>query len=118
MTKKVSIDYDDVASIALKATFPHGLKSLIPGYDMYKLLLEPLAQRIIDDAKVNKGSDLENIKQIIKSGKENGVDELEIKISKEAGVNIGADLSEIGVPCNMKFEIGAQGETVINIKYK
>lgn len=119
MTKKVSIDYNDVAAIAIKAAFPHGWKSLIPGYDLYKLLIEPLAQKVIDTATLSQGNALENIKEIIRAGKENGVDELEIKISKEAGVNIGANLpEEIGVPCNVKFKIGTQGETVINIKYK
>jgi hypothetical protein len=118
MTKKVSIDYNDVAAIAIKAAFPHGLKSLIPGYDVYKLLIEPLAQKVIDAATLSQGNDLENIKEIIRSGKENGVDELEIKISKEAGVTIGANLHEIGVPGNVKFKVGTQGETVINIKYK
>ena len=118
MTKKVSIDYNDVAAIAIKAAFPHGWKSIIPGYDVYKLLIEPLAQKVIDAATLSKGNDLENIKEIIRAGKENGVDELEIKISKEAGVNIGANLPEIGVPCNVNFKVGVQGETVINIKYK
>lgn len=118
MTKKVSIDYNDVSTIAIQAAFPHGWKSLIPGYDVYKLLVEPLAQKVIDAATLSQGNDLENIKEIIRSGKENGVDELEIKIAKEAGVNIGASLNEIGIPCNVKFKAGAQGETVINIKYK
>ncbi len=118
MTKKVSIDYSDVTAILLKATFPHGWKSLIPGYDLYKLVVEPLAQKVIDSATLSKENDLENIKEIIKAGKENGVDELEIKIAKEAGINLGADLNSIGVPCDAQFKVGGQGETIINIKYK
>lgn len=118
MTEKVSINYNDVAAIAIKAALPHGWKSFIPGYDVYKLLIEPLAQKVIDAATLSQGNDLENIREIIKSGKENGVDELEIKIAKEAGVNIGASLNEIGVPCDVKFKVGAQGETIVNIKYK
>ena len=118
MTTKVSIDYNDVAAIAIKAALPHGWKSLIPGYDVYKLFIEPLAQKVIDAATLSQGNDLDNIKEIIRSGQENGVDELEIKIAKEAGVNIGGNLHDIGVPCNVKFKIGAQGETIINIKYK
>jgi hypothetical protein len=118
MTKKVSIDYSDVTAIVLKATFPHGWKSLIPGYDLYKLVVEPLAQKVIDSATLSKGNDIENLKEIIKAGKENGVDELEIKIAKEAGVNIGTDLNSMGVPCNAQFKVGSQGETIINIKYK
>ena len=118
MTKKVSIDYSDVTAIVLKATFPQGWKSLIPGYDLYKLVVEPLAQKVIDSATLSKENDLENIKEIIKAGKENGVDALEIKIAKEAGVNLGADLNSIGVPWDAQFKVGGQGETIINIKYK
>ena len=118
MTKKISIDYNDIAAIAFKSVFPHGWRSLIPGYDIWKLLIEPLAQKVIDAATLSQGNDLENIKEIIISGKENGVDELEIKIAKEAGINIGTNLNEIGIPCNVNFRVGSQGETVINIKYK
>jgi len=118
MTKKVSIDYNDIAAIAFKSVFPHGWRSLIPGYDIWKLLIEPLAQKVIDAATLSQGNDLENIKEIIRSGKENGVDELEIKIAKEAGINIGTNLKEIGIPFNVNFRVGSQGETVINIKYK
>lgn len=118
MTEKVSINYNAVAALVIQGAFPHGWKSLIPGYEIYKILVEPLAQKVIDAATLSQGNDLENIKEIIRSGKENGVDELEIKIAKEAGINIGASLDQIGIPCNAKFKVGAQGETIINIKYK
>ena len=118
MAKKVSINYNDIANIAVKAAFPHGWKSLILGYNEYKLLIEPLAQKIINTATLSKDNDLENIKEIIRSGQENGIDELEIKIAKEAGVNIGTSLHEIGIPCDVNFTVGAKGETIINIKYK
>lgn len=118
MTNKVSIDYNDITVTLINIAFPYGWKSLIPGYDAYKLFIEPLAKKVIDTARLSQGNDLENIKEIIRSGKENGVDELEIKIAKEVDVNIGADLHEIGVPCNVKFKVGTQGETIISIKYK
>jgi len=118
MAKKVSIDYDDIAAIYLKIAFPHGWKSLIPGYDIYKLMIEPLAQKVIDSATLSQGNDIENVKQIIISGRENGVDELEIRIAKETGVNIGGDLDKIGIPCDINFKVGVQGETIIKIKYK
>lgn len=118
MAKKVSIDYVTVLEAAKIVAFPHGWKSLIPGYDLYKLIVDPLVQKVLNSATLSQGNDLENIKEIIKAGKENGVDELEIKIAKEAGVNIGTDLNAIGIPCEMKFKVGAQGETIINIKYK
>jgi hypothetical protein len=118
MTKKISVAYSSMAAIAITSAFPHGWRSLIPGYDIYKLLIEPLAQRVISAATIKPGNDLENIKEIIKSGKENGVDELEIKVSKEVGINIGTNLEKLGVPCDINFNIGSQGETIINVKYK
>lgn len=117
MTEKVSIDYNDITVRVIKNLLPYGWKSLIPGYSLYKLV-ESLAQKVINGATLSQGNDIENIKEIIRSGKENGVDELEIKIAKETGVNIGGKLYEIGVPCDVKFKVGAQGETIINIKYK
>jgi hypothetical protein len=117
MSKKVSIVYSGFA-MGVKLALPHGWKSLIPGYDIYKIIIEPLAQKVIDSATLNQENDIENIKEIIKAGKENGVDELEIKIAKESGINIGTNLTSLGVPCDMKFKIGGQGETIINIKYK
>lgn len=126
MSTKASINYDSISESSTLAAlevvrivaFPNGLKSLIPGYDIYKLMIEPLTQKIISSAKVQPGNDLENIREIIRSGKENGVDELEIKISKESGINIGTDLDGIGIPCNVDFRVGAESETIINIKYK
>lgn len=118
MPEKVSIDYGKIAGLAAKTVLPHGWKSLIPLYDTYKLLLEPLAQKVIESATISQGDDLKNIKEIIRSGKENGVDEMDIKISKTAGIDIGSDLSQLSIPCNVKFRVGAQGETVINVKYK
>lgn len=118
MAKKVSVDYLDLVNIVTTVAWPHGWKSLIPLYDVYKILLEPLAKRVIESATIIQGDDLSNIKEIIRSGNENGVDEMDIKIKKNAGIDLGGDLSQVGIPCEVKFMVGAQGETVINIKYK
>jgi hypothetical protein len=127
MSTKASINYDSIPESSTFAAleivrivaFPNGFKSLIPGYDIYKSMIEPLTQKIINSAKVQPGNDIENIREIIRSGKENGVDELEIKISKESGINIGTDLgSMMGIPCNVDFRVGAESETIISIKYK
>ena len=118
MSEKVSIDYSDISTIAIKIAFSYGWKSLIPGYTIYKLMIKPLAQQVIDSATLSQGNDLENIKKIIISGKENSVDELEIRIAKEASVDISTELIEVGIPWDMKFKIGTQGEIIINVKYK
>ncbi|MBD2665474.1 hypothetical protein B6N60_04383 [Richelia sinica FACHB-800] len=117
MGKKILIDYSSLAKLMI-ISFPHGWKSLIPGYDIYKIIIEPLAQKVIDSATLSQGNDIENIKEIIKAGKENRIDELEIKITKESGINIGTDLTSLGVPCDINFKVGGQDEIIINIKYK
>jgi hypothetical protein len=91
MNKKVSVDYSDVVKIAIAVVFPHGWKSLIPGYDLYKSLVEPLTKKVLDSANLTSGNDIENIKEIIRSGKENDVDELEITLYKDLGIDIGTD---------------------------
>lgn len=116
--KKVSIDYSDVARAVVAVAFPHGWKSLIPGYDFYKFLVEPLAQKVIESANLSSESDIENIKEIIRAGKENNVDELEIKFNKDLGIDMGTNLNSVGIPFDAKFKVGSKGETVINIKYK
>lgn len=118
MGKKVSIDYADLASLATAVAFPHGWKSLIPGYDLYKFWVEPLAQKVIESANLKPNNDIENIKEIIRAGKENKVDELEIKINKDLGIDIGAGLSYFDIPISAKFKVGSKGETTIKIKYK
>lgn len=116
--KKVSIDYSDVTKIVVAVVLPHGWKSLIPGYNLYKILVEPLARKVIESANLTSDSDIDNIKEIIRAGKENNVDELEIKLNKDLGIDIGTDLNSVGIPVDAKFKVGSKGETVINVKYK
>jgi len=118
MSNKVSIDYSDVVKIALAVTFPHGWKSLIPGYDLYKFWVEPLAKKVVGSANLTSGDAIENIKEIIRAGQENNVDELEIKINKDLGIDIGTDLNSVGIPFDANFKVGSKGETIINVKYK
>ncbi len=118
MSKKVSINYSDIAKIAILVALPHGWKSLIPGYDLYKFWVEPLAKKVIGSANLTSGDDIENIKEIIRAGQENNVDELEIKINKDLGIDIGTNLNSVGIPFDAKFKVGSKGETIINVKYK
>lgn len=118
MSNKVSIDYSDVVKTVLAVAVPHGWKSLIPGYDLYKFLVEPLAKKVLGSANLTSGDDIENIKEIIRAGQENNVDELEIKINKDLGIDIGAGLNSVGIPFDAKFKVGSKGEMIINIKYK
>ena len=94
-----------------------GLKGLIPGYILYKQAQE-LFQPFIERLGTLSDNDTENIKKIIKAGKESGLDELELTISKNNGVDIGADLDSLGIPINAKFQVGSKGEMTIKVKYK
>jgi len=93
------------------------LKGLIPGYILYKQAQE-LFQPFIERLGTLSDNDTENIKKIIKAGKESGLDELELTISKNNGVDIGADLDSLGIPINAKFQVGSKGEMTIKVKYK
>ena len=125
MNKNVNIDYSAIEQLPkdpslmkkLFHPFPHGVKSFIPGYNAYKML-EPLAKKIIDSATLTSENDAENIKKIIKAGKDNGVDEMTININKKCGIDAGVDLNQEGIPIEVKFKAGVQGETELKIKYK
>jgi len=52
--------------------------------------------------------------ELIKSGKEKGVDELEIVLSQKAGLNIESDFE--GIP--IKAQIGKNGDMTLKVKYK
>jgi hypothetical protein len=110
---KIAIPYYDTY-IAYKV---FGLKALIPGYILYKqaqLIFQPFIERL----GTLSDNDTENIKKIIKAGKESGLDELELTINKNKGVDIGADLDSLGIPINAKFQVGSQGKMTIKVKYK
>jgi hypothetical protein len=51
---------------------------------------------------------------IIRAGKENGADEIEITMSQKAGVGLASDVD--GVPID--FIVGASGTMKLKIKYK
>jgi hypothetical protein len=51
---------------------------------------------------------------IIRAGKENGADEIEITMSQKAGVGLASDVD--GVP--IEFIVGASGTMKLKIKYK
>lgn len=52
--------------------------------------------------------------EIIKAGKEHGVDELEITVSEQAGIGLGSSVE--GFP--IQFNAGTQGNMTIKVKYK
>lgn len=51
---------------------------------------------------------------LIKAGRDNGIDEMKITLDQTAGIDIGADIE--GLP--IKAKIGKSGKMTLEIKYK
>ncbi len=51
---------------------------------------------------------------LIKAGRDNGVDEMKITLDQAAGIDIGADVE--GIP--IKAKIGKSGKMTLEVKYK
>ncbi|NCR97347.1 MAG: hypothetical protein EWV58_13460 [Microcystis aeruginosa Ma_MB_F_20061100_S19] len=51
---------------------------------------------------------------IIRAGKENGVDEIEITMSQKAGVGLSSDVDSVPI----EFIVGASGTMKLKVKYK
>lgn len=52
--------------------------------------------------------------EIIRAGRENNVDELEITMSEQAGIGLGSSIE--GFP--IQFDAGTQGKMTVKVKYK
>ena len=51
---------------------------------------------------------------IIRAGKENGADEIEITMSQKAGVGLSSDIDDVPI----EFIVGASGTMKLKVKYK
>ena len=52
--------------------------------------------------------------ELIKAGKEKGVDELEIVLEQKAGLNIETEVQEVSI----KTQLGKNGNMIVKAKYK
>ncbi len=70
-------------------------------------------KKILDIFNTDTSKQAKAAEELIKAGKENGVDEMEIKLKQFAGgkLNIPEDF-------NIDVQIGKSEETVIKVKYK
>jgi hypothetical protein len=70
-------------------------------------------KKILDIFNTDTSKQAKAAEELIKAGKENGVDEMEIKLKQFAGgkLNIPEDV-------NIDVQIGKSEETVIKVKYK
>ena len=129
----MKIDYDKLKEDAKAGVSKTGnsflLNSLYPTHypnnpsiDLVKIGFKFLKKLIFDsDDSSSVENDWNNIETIIKTAKENGVDELEIKISKELGdkMEISSTLPiELPVNASIKLDKKDSQNYHINIKFK
>ena len=118
-----------------KTTYPSERKNIVmdpwgsrPGNPIeawvYKKITETISEVFFDDKSKQSGSitkeDVERISRLIADGRNQGVEELEIKISKDFGVKLEAAATlPFEVPVNAKALLCKQdnGEYLIKVKY-
>lgn len=83
-----------------------GLLGFFPIIDIAKILIERIFTKPEDTGKV--------IKDIIETGREKGVDEMEIKIKDRSGLNFDVPVEGVEI----KFGIGKDSEIAMHVKYK
>jgi len=106
MTKVVKINYDEFFERFFETRST--LKYVDPMYWVYRGVKE-----LLSSSQFTK-NDSQNIAELIKAGKENGVNEMEITSNKLTGL----DLKMPNVDADIKVSVGAKNETIIKIKYK
>ena len=92
-----------------KNLIDHNIIYTSPVLEATKFLIEKLfsTENTIEKQK-------ETAIEIIKKGKENNVDEIEIILEEKAGIDIKAQIQEMGG----KITVGQDGKMHIKIKYK
>lgn len=98
-------------------TTQEGRKNAIKFFDKYGWAINIYVWGIRKIFKTHEDtikSQTKMTKELIKTGKDNGVDEMEITVDNQVGLNIGAEIE--GMPISAK--IGSNGKTTLKIKYK
>ena len=107
----VRIDYGEVLKTVAGGVVGGGLMSLTP---IGILLPMFTALKALQKPQQPKPSDIDNIREIIKAGKAQGVKEMEIEVDKSIAGKIDLSLLEdLGVD----LEIERQNITLIKVKY-
>lgn len=113
MNETTEIDSEKVVK---ESKGPAILNKFTPGAGFQKF--SSLVNKVVGNANLTAETDIDNLKELIRVGKEHGVSEMNIVLSKDTGIDAGADLSVSGVPVKAQFKLGTKGENVINLKYK
>ncbi len=87
---------------------------LFPAFSLGKALFDGISS-LISGANEKEIAEQRKVAiDIIRAGKENGADEIEITMSQKAGVGLSSDIE--GVP--IEFIVGASGTMKLKVKYK
>ncbi|MCB1144289.1 MAG: hypothetical protein H7A24_17415 [Leptospiraceae bacterium] len=89
--------------------FKEVLYTMSPLLGVSKLLIDKVFSHSDEIAK-----QAEIATKIIKTGKENGVSEMKIKVSQEAGIKIKSEFPDLP----LSFNLGNEGKMEITVKYK
>ena len=112
MSKKIAnVNLSTLKSIAKESAITSLLGVLFPPAALARLIYKA----VIEAGKITN-DDAQNVESIIKAGRQNMVDEMNITIDREQMSGVRAKLEEMDVD----FEVGTKGKTkyIINVKYK
>jgi hypothetical protein len=104
--KKVLAFFQQNPWLLFQPIFPFALLGVVIWDGISSLTAGANEKEIAEQRKV--------VIDIIRAGKENGADEIEITMSQKAGVGLSSDVD--GVP--IEFIVGASGTMKLKVKYK
>lgn len=102
---------------ALEMVNHPAMRVMFPGFFLGKYLFDKGTEYIKGNSETTKTTIQEQrdaAVEIIKAGKHNNAESLELTLDQAAGVDIGSEIE--GIP--LKFSIGNSGKMTIHVKYK
>lgn len=122
MSKKLIATYDDIISGwngGPESTAIKALRAVFPLPFMLADAMPGLLSYLKGQGQVSK-DDAENLQTIIRAGREQGVDEMHIKISKDqfAGIKAKGAIKDAGADIDIGLGASGSSEYVVNVKYK
>ena len=110
-----------MSKLAFDLTTPEGRKTAIDAFDKHGWILNTPAWLIRQAYKVMTESAIASTDaqknaaiDIIRAGKENGVDTMTIKLDRTAGIDLGSEVD--GIP--IKVKVGDSGSVEINVTFR
>ena len=122
MSKKLIATYDDIVSNwrdSPESTAVKVLRSVFPLPFMLADAMPGLLSYLKGQGQVSK-DDAENLQTIIRAGREQGVDEMQIKVTKDqwAGIKAKGGIEDVGADIDIGIGAAGSSEYVVTVKYK